>query len=105
VPKAIDALCEKAGVSLDEIDAVVPHQASATVLEGIRKKLDLPPERFVVCMEDIGNTVSCSIPIAVKRAAAKGQIKPGALLLLVGFGVGLSWGATLVRLPEDFAAA
>ena len=105
VPKAIDALCEKAGVSLDEIDAVVPHQASATVLEGIRKKLDLPPERFVVCMEDIGNTVSCSIPIAVKRAAAKGQIKPGALLLLVGFGVGLSWGATLVRLPEDFVGA
>ncbi|MES1950264.1 3-oxoacyl-ACP synthase [Salinisphaera sp. S4-8] len=104
VPKAIDALCDKAGVSLDDIDAVVPHQASATVLEGIRKKLDLPAERFVVCMEDIGNTVSCSIPIAIKRAADKGQIKPGALLLLVGFGVGLSWGATLVRLPADFPA-
>ena len=105
VPKAIDALCAKAGVSLDDIDAMVPHQASATVLEGIRKKLDLPAERFVVCMEDIGNTVSCSIPIAIKRGAARGQIKPGALLLLVGFGVGLSWGATLVRLPDDFAAA
>lgn len=103
VPKAIDALCTKAGVPLDEIDAVIPHQASATVLEGIRKKLDLPPERFVVCMEDIGNTVSCSVPIALKRAVRKGQIRPGALLLLVGFGVGLSWGATLVRLPEDFA--
>jgi 3-oxoacyl-[acyl-carrier-protein] synthase-3 len=53
-------------------------------------------------MEDIGNTVSCSVPIALKRAVRKGQIRPGALLLLVGFGVGLSWGATLVRLPEDF---
>lgn len=102
VPKAIDALCTKAGVPLDAIDAVIPHQASATVLEGIRKKLGLAPERFVVCMEDIGNTVSCSVPIALKRAIRKGQIRPGALLLLVGFGVGLSWGATLVRLPEDF---
>lgn len=102
VPRAVAELCEKAGVTLDEIDAVVPHQASAMVLEGIRKKLDLPRERFVVCMEDIGNTVSCSVPIAMKRAIRKEQIRPGALLLLVGFGVGLSWGATLVRLPEDF---
>lgn len=102
VPKAIQSLCDKAGVSMDDIDAVIPHQASATVLEGIRKKLDLPRERFVVCMEDIGNTVSCSVPIAMKRALGTGQIKPGGLLLLVGFGVGLSWGATLVRLPNDF---
>jgi len=103
VPRAVAELCEKAGVTLDDVDAVIPHQASATVLEGIRKKLDLPRERFVVCMEDIGNTVSCSVPIAMKRALASGQIKPGGLLLLVGFGVGLSWGATLVRLPETFA--
>ncbi|GAB3676882.1 3-oxoacyl-ACP synthase III family protein [Salinisphaera aquimarina] len=102
VPRAVAQLCEKAGVTLDEIDAVIPHQASATVLEGIRKKLDLPRERFVVCMEDIGNTVSCSVPIAMKRALISGQIKPGGLLLLVGFGVGLSWGATLVRLPANF---
>ncbi len=103
VPRAVAELCDKAGVSLDDIDAVVPHQASATVLEGIRKKLGLTPERFVVCMEDIGNTVSCSVPIAMKRALASGQIKPGGLLLLVGFGVGLSWGATLVRLPHTFS--
>jgi 3-oxoacyl-[acyl-carrier-protein] synthase-3 len=102
VPRAITELCAKAGVTLDAIDAVVPHQASAMVLENIRKEINLPPERFVVCMEDIGNTVSCSIPIALQRAAGKGQVAPGALLLLVGFGVGLSWGATLVRLPEDF---
>ncbi len=102
VPRAVTELCAKAGVTLDAIDAVVPHQASAMVLENIRKEINLSPERFVVCMEDIGNTVSCSIPIALQRAAGKGQVAPGALLLLVGFGVGLSWGATLVRLPEDF---
>lgn len=102
VPRAIEQLCEKAGLSLDDIDAVIPHQASATVLEGIRKRLDLPQEKFVVCMEDIGNTVSCSIPIALKRAVLSGQVGPDSLVLLVGFGVGLSWGATLMRLPENF---
>ena len=102
VPKSILTLCERAGLSLDQIDAVIPHQASATVLNGVRKKLGLPPERFIVCMEDIGNTVSCSVPIALKRAATEGRIGPGDRLLLAGFGVGLSWGATIVRLPTDF---
>lgn len=102
VPRAVHQTCEKAGITLDEVDAVVPHQASAMVLDGIRTRLKLPKEKFVVCMEDIGNTVSCSVPIALKRAVLSGQIAPGALVLLVGFGVGLSWGATLVRLPSDF---
>ncbi|HET7312749.1 ketoacyl-ACP synthase III [Salinisphaera sp.] len=102
VPKAVHETCEKAGITLDDVDAVVPHQASAMVLDGIRSRLQLPEKKFVVCMEDIGNTVSCSVPIALKRAALSGQIGPGALVLLVGFGVGLSWGATLVRLPSDF---
>lgn len=102
VPRAIHETCDKAGITLDEVDAVVPHQASAMVLKGIRERVGLPAEKFVVCMEDIGNTVSCSVPIALKRAVLSGQIKPGALVLLVGFGVGLSWGATLVRLPSDF---
>lgn len=102
VPRAVHETCEKAGITLDDVDAVVPHQASAMVLDGIRTRLKLPKEKFVVCMADIGNTVSCSVPIALKRAVLSGQIAPGALVLLVGFGVGLSWGATLVRLPSDF---
>lgn len=102
VPRAVWAVCDKAGITLDAVDAVVPHQASAIVLNGLREQLGLTDARFVTCMEDIGNTVSCSIPIALKRAVLSGQAKPGALLLLIGFGVGLSWGATLVRLPSDF---
>ncbi len=105
VPRAIHQACEKANLSLNDIDAVVPHQASAMVLNGIRRELDLPSERFVVCLNDIGNTVSCSIPIAIKRAHANGQAWPGARLLLVGFGVGLSWGATTTILPDDFGQA
>ncbi|HLQ85824.1 MAG TPA: ketoacyl-ACP synthase III [Salinisphaeraceae bacterium] len=101
VPRAIHSLCERAGITLDDIDAVVPHQASAKVLQGIRADLELPPERFIACMEDIGNTVSCSIPIALSIASRSGLLKPAAYVMLVGFGVGLSWGATLVQLPES----
>ena len=100
VPIAVHALCERAQITLDDVDAVVPHQASAKVLQGIRTSLDLPPERFISCMEDIGNTVSCSIPIALSIARNKGMLAPSAYVMLVGFGVGLSWGATLVQLPD-----
>lgn len=99
VPPAIHGLCERAGITLDDVDAVVPHQASAKVLDGLRRKLSLSEDRFLVYMQEIGNTVSCSIPIALARAEADGRLDPGARLLLVGFGVGLSWGATLVRWP------
>lgn len=100
VPPAVHGLCEKAGITLGDVDAVVPHQASAKVLSGLRQKLDLSEDRFLVYMQEIGNTVSCSIPIALARAQAEGRLRPGALLMLVGFGVGLSWGATLIRWPE-----
>src|SRR5699024_7000586 len=101
VPLAVNTLCKRAGITLDDIDAIIPHQASAKVLQGIRGRLGLPPERFIACMEEIGNTVSCSIPIALAMARRDGLLRPGAYVMLVGFGVGLSWGATLVRLPAD----
>lgn len=101
VPIAINTLCERAGITLDDLDAVVPHQASAKVLQGIRESLDLPAERFITCMENVGNTVSCSIPIALSMARTNGLLRPSAYVMLVGFGVGLSWGATLVQLPES----
>lgn len=102
VPECVHALCERAGIALDDLDAVVPHQASAKVLNGLRAKLGLTEERFWVYMDDIGNTVSCSIPIALARAREQGRLRAGARLMLVGFGVGLSWGATLVTWqPSD----
>lgn len=99
VPRAVQTICERAGIALKDFDAIVPHQASAKVLEGLRRRLHLGEDRFVVYMQDIGNTVSCSIPIALARAAADGRFTADARLLLVGFGVGLSWGATVVRWP------
>lgn len=103
-PRAVRKLCAKAGISLDDVDVVVPHQASALVLEGVREELGLSEDRFLISMEDTGNTISSTIPILLKQAVVSNRVKPGQLLVLVGFGVGLSWGATLVRLPMDFVS-
>ncbi|MHC4875990.1 MAG: ketoacyl-ACP synthase III [Planctomycetota bacterium] len=97
VPKLVHSILDQSGLTIDDIDRFVFHQANGHMLEHLRSKMDLPREKFVVDMSDCGNTVSSTIPIALKRAAASGQIEPGQLLLLVGFGVGYSWGATLVR--------
>jgi 3-oxoacyl-[acyl-carrier-protein] synthase-3 len=67
------------------------------MLEHLRKRLKIPPEKFQVAMSHCGNTVSATIPIALKHAALEGRLPKGALVMLVGFGVGYSWGATLLR--------
>lgn len=97
VPRAVDALLTKAQISLDDVDLVVFHQANRFMLEHLRDKLQIPSEKFVISMSHVGNTVSSTIPIALKEAAAQNQLSPGKLVMLVGFGVGYSWAATLVR--------
>ncbi len=97
VPLAIEALLSKSGVSLEEIDLFVFHQANLYILEHLRRKLKIPEERFFLAIRDCGNTVSATIPIALKRATVEGKLQPGHQVLLVGFGVGYSWGAALIR--------
>jgi 3-oxoacyl-[acyl-carrier-protein] synthase III len=96
VPRAVGQLLTKAGCGQDEIDLFVFHQANTTMLEALRRKLEIPPERFYVNMAD-ANTVSSTIPIALRRAADKGILRPGMRVLLLGFGVGYSWAGTLLR--------
>jgi 3-oxoacyl-[acyl-carrier-protein] synthase-3 len=97
VPEAVEQLLTRAGVSQDGVDLFVFHQANRFMLDHLRRKLQIPVEKFVVAMEQVGNTVSSSIPIALRHAQEQGQLTPGALVMLVGFGVGYSWGATLIR--------
>lgn len=97
VPEAVRALLNKADKRQDEVDLWVFHQANEYMLEHLRKKLGISPDRFALAMEHSGNTVSASIPIALSSLARDGKIVRGMLLGLVGFGVGYSWGATLVR--------
>lgn len=97
VPMSVQSLLEKAGISFEQIDLFVFHQANRFMLDHLRKRLKIPPEKFQLSMAHCGNTVSSTIPIALKEAWQEGRLKEGAVVMLVGFGVGYSWGATLLR--------
>jgi 3-oxoacyl-[acyl-carrier-protein] synthase-3 len=101
VPRAVHDLLARAGKTMGEVDAFVFHQANRYMLEHLRDKLGIPPEKFVVEMAHCGNTVSSTVPIALKEAVTGGQLRAGALVMLVGFGVGYSWAATFVRWPGE----
>jgi 3-oxoacyl-[acyl-carrier-protein] synthase-3 len=104
VPKLVRAVLEKSGRSLDDVDLFVFHQANQYMLDHLRQKIGIPPERFYCAMKDYGNTVSSTIPIALKHAQLDGRLHTDDAVMLVGFGVGYSWGATFIR-PGRLAAA
>jgi len=97
VPLAVNCLLRRAKITISEVDLVVPHQASAIALELIFKALKVLPEKRYSNLERTGNTVSASIPIALRDAEVEGVLESGMLILLIGFGVGLSWSACLLR--------
>jgi 3-oxoacyl-[acyl-carrier-protein] synthase-3 len=97
VPGTVEKLLVNSGLARDDVALYIFHQANRYMLDHLRKKLALPPERFFVSMAHCGNTVSCSIPIALKDAIDAGRLKSGDRLMLVGFGVGYSWGGTLIQ--------
>lgn len=82
-----------AGLKLDDIQWIVPHQANIRIIKAAARGLKLPMERFIVNLERYGNTSTASIPIAMVEALEKGQIQPGQKIVMVGFGAGLTWGA------------
>ena len=97
VPDLARQTLEKNKLTDKEIDLYVFHQANQFMLDTLRQKLEIESDRFFVDMEDVGNTVSSTIPIALRRAMDKGLIKPGSKVLIAGFGVGYSWGATVLH--------
>jgi len=98
VPKTMNELLEKAGLAMDDIDLVIPHQANKFMLERLRARMKVPAEKFWIDMEQSGNTVSSTIPIALERAKQQGRVKTGDRLALIAFGVGYSWGATIIEI-------
>lgn len=96
IPSLVYKTLERNNITLDNIDYVIFHQANKFILDYLRKKLKISPEKFYQNMENSGNTVSVTIPIAIKDALERGIIKKGDNVLLVGFGVGYSWGATII---------
>jgi len=97
VPRLVQGVLKKAGLTLEELDLVVFHQANAFMLEHLRRKLDIPLGKFVVNLEYCGNTVSSTIPLALAEALQAGRLKPGMKVLLAGFGVGYSWGGCILE--------
>lgn len=97
VPQTVESTLSRAGLKIEDIDLFVFHQANLFMMRHLQSKLYIPDDKFIVDFEDIGNTVSCTIPIAFKRTMKKKEIKPGSKIMFVGFGVGYSWGATIVE--------
>ena len=87
-----------AGMSLDEIDWLIPHQANVRILEATARKLGLPPERLVVTVDHHGNTSAASVPLALDEYIRAGRIRPGHRVMLQGVGGGFTWGATLATM-------
>jgi 3-oxoacyl-[acyl-carrier-protein] synthase-3 len=103
VPKAVRAILSRNQLSMDDVSMFVFHQASQLALDGLQKTLAIPDEKMVIDLQDTGNLVSASIPVALFRVLKDRRLQPGQLVLLCGFGVGLSWATALVRFNGEEA--
>jgi 3-oxoacyl-[acyl-carrier-protein] synthase-3 len=97
VPRVLDELLQRAEMRAEEVDLFVFHQANGFILEQLRLKLDIRQDKFVLAMRHCGNTTSSSIPIVLKDARDRQQLRPGMRVVLVSFGIGFSWSATVIQ--------
>ncbi|MCC5975250.1 MAG: ketoacyl-ACP synthase III [Rubellimicrobium sp.] len=91
------AALDKAGLCSADVDWIVPHQANLRIITATAQRMQVPMDRVVVTVQDHGNTSAASIPLALSVGVARGQIKPGDLLLTEAIGGGLAWGAVVLR--------
>jgi 3-oxoacyl-[acyl-carrier-protein] synthase-3 len=94
---ACDEALRRAGITADQVDLLVPHQANLRIIEAIAKHAGFPMSRVMVNVERYGNTSSASIPLALEQAVAEGRVGPGSVILLVAFGAGFTWGSAVIR--------
>jgi len=95
--EACDEALERAGVTADEIDLLIPHQANIRIIEATAKHAGMSMNKVMVNVDRYGNTSSASIPLALDQAIAEGRVTQGSVLLLVAFGAGFTWGSTVIR--------
>src|SRR4030067_75589 len=86
------------GVTVDDVNLFIPHQANLRIIQVVGKRLGIPEERVFVNLERYGDTSAASIPIALAEAKAQGRFAAGDLVLVVAFGGGLTWGSALMRM-------
>ncbi|PRX27142.1 3-oxoacyl-(acyl-carrier-protein) synthase III [Orenia metallireducens] len=92
----IEAL-KKAGLTRDDIDYLIPHQANIRIIDAAAKRLKLNREQIYVNLDQYGNTSAASIPLALDEAVKQAKVKRGDIVVLVGFGAGLTWGTTVIE--------
>ncbi|HEY8792319.1 MAG TPA: beta-ketoacyl-ACP synthase III [Gaiellaceae bacterium] len=103
--KSAQNVMERCGVTIDDVDVYVPHQANMRIIDHATKKLGVPSEKVVINVDRYGNTSSGSIPLALADAAQDGRLKPGKLVLMTGMGAGLTWGSALIRWTKEMNPA
>ena len=94
---ACDQALTRAGMSPDDVDVLIPHQANLRIIEATAKRIGIPVEKAFVNIDRYGNTSAASIPMALDECVREGRITEGSIVLMVAFGGGLTWGSTLVR--------
>jgi 3-oxoacyl-[acyl-carrier-protein] synthase III len=95
--QSAEAVLDRCGMTVDDVDVYVPHQANVRIIDHATKKLGIPSDRVVINVDRYGNTSSGSIPLALADAQAAGRLRAGSLVLMTGMGAGLTWGSALMR--------
>ena len=96
--ESIVEILEKENIKIEDIDAIIPHQANLRIIHYVVKRLGIPREKFITNLQNYGNTSGASIPIALCESINEGNLKKGDNIIMVGFGGGLTWGAALIKL-------
>lgn len=97
VPEVIEKALFRAGLSTDDIDWLLLHQANQRILDAVADRLNIPTEKVISNVGEYGNTSAASIPLALSEVVANGRVKPGDVIAAAGFGAGLTWGAAIFR--------
>jgi 3-oxoacyl-[acyl-carrier-protein] synthase-3 len=97
VPRVVQEALDEAGMTADDVDWLLLHQANIRIMEVVAKRLGIPFEKVITNLSSYGNTSAGSIPIALSEAVSSGQVKPGDVIATAGFGAGLSWGSCVMR--------
>lgn len=100
VPKYVDRIIEMSGLTADDIDYLIPHQANQRIIEALQKRLKYPDKKVISNIESYGNTSAASIPIALAEGVEKGKIKLNSTAVITGFGAGMTWGCAVIRLRD-----
>ena len=97
VPAITEQVLAAINLCVEDVDLFVPHQANSHIIEAVARRLGLDPEKVMMNLDHYGNVAAASVPLALYEARQTGRVKPGDLIVLAGFGAGLTWGAIVIR--------